>query len=183
MERQEVLVDRLSPRPLSRRRSAERLGELYATHAQGAFRVAYLLTRDKDAAADIVQDAFVRLLGRFWDLRDRDAFDAYLRRTVVNLTVDRIRKLRRERARNEREWAIASRDSGGLPDVESREAIGRALQGLPPRQQAALVLRFYEDLSEHQIADVLRCSVAAAKGLISRGLRSLQEQIGGEEWT
>jgi RNA polymerase sigma factor (sigma-70 family) len=183
MQRQEALVDQLSPRTVGRPRSVERLGELYATHAPRAFRVAYLLTGDKDASADIVQDAFVRLLGRFADLRNRDAFGAYLRRIVVSLTIDRMRKLRAERAGNERERAMAPRESGSLPDMESRDAIGRALRGLPPRQQAALVLRFYEDLTEHQIADALRCSVPAAKGLISRGLRSLEDRLGGEEWT
>ena len=167
-------------RPLAQMRSEHRFSDLYTAHAPDAFRLAYLLTRDRDAAADIVQDAFIRLLGRFADLRDRGAFAAYLRRTVINLATDRGRRLRAERARDERHRAIASREPGGFPDVETQETIGRALRSLPPRQQAVLVLRYVEDLSERQIAEAMRCSVSAVKGLTSRGLRSLEQQLEGE---
>src|SRR5688500_9280891 len=59
---------------------------LYARHAPDAARLAYLLTGDRALAEDIVQDAFVKMFGRFRDLRHPDAFGAYLRKTVVNLT-------------------------------------------------------------------------------------------------
>src|SRR5437016_11762255 len=79
-----------------------RLGELYVRHADDAVRLAYLLTGDRALAEDLVQDAFVRLAGRLVHLRDPDAFDAYLRRTVVNLSNSYFRRRKVERAYLER---------------------------------------------------------------------------------
>src|SRR6266513_2514152 len=75
-----------------------RLGELYLRHVDDAVRLAFLLTGDSALAEDIVQDAFVRLAGRLVHLRDPDAFHAYLRRTVVNLSNSYFRRKRVERA-------------------------------------------------------------------------------------
>src|SRR6266566_9470783 len=69
-----------------------RLGTLYGRHAPGAVRLAYLLTGDPALAEDLVQDAFVKLAGRLAHLRDPEAFDAYLRRTVVNLANSHFRR-------------------------------------------------------------------------------------------
>jgi RNA polymerase sigma factor (sigma-70 family) len=67
------------------------------------------------------------------------------------------------------------------PDVGAREDLWRALGTLPARQRAALVLRYYEDLSERETADVLGCSVAAVKSLVARGGEALRERIEGED--
>src|SRR3954447_9659168 len=75
-----------------------RLGVLYLRHADGAVRLAYLLTGDMTLAEDVVQDAFVRLAGRLVHLRDPGAFEAYLRRTVVNLSRSHFRRRYVERA-------------------------------------------------------------------------------------
>src|SRR5437588_10602578 len=74
-----------------------RIGELYLRHADAAVRLAYLLTGDLALAEDLAQDAFVRLAGRLVHLRDPDAFSAYLRRTVVNLSRSHFRRKRVER--------------------------------------------------------------------------------------
>src|SRR6266702_3303813 len=79
-----------------------RLGELYRRHADRAIRLAYLLTGDRALAEDLVQDAFVKLAGRLAHLRDPGAFDAYLRRTVVNLANSHLRRKRLERTYLER---------------------------------------------------------------------------------
>src|SRR5437763_10570377 len=79
-----------------------RLGELYLLHADAAVRLGYLLTGDRALAEDLVQDAFVRLAGRLVHLRDPGAFDAYLRRTVVNLSRSHFRRKKVERAYLER---------------------------------------------------------------------------------
>ena len=157
----------------------ERLEELYVRHAPAALRLAYFLTGDRELAEDLVQDAFVRLAGRFRHLRLPDAFDAYLRRTIVNLFTSHLRHLRIERnaAGQRSDVERVQRDA----DVAERDAMWTALRQLPPRQRAAIVLRYYEDLSERETADVLRCSLGAAKQLVSRGLASLRERIGDGE--
>lgn len=80
-----------------------RLAALYEAHAPEAARLAYLLTGDRALAEDVVHQAFVRLLGRFRDLRHPEAFRAYLRTTVVNMTRSHFRRRRVERAYVERE--------------------------------------------------------------------------------
>ncbi len=156
-----------------------RLAELYMSYSDGAVRLAYLLTGDRSLAEDLVQDAFVKLAGRFTDLRDPGAFEAYLRKTVVNLARMHFRRKRVERAYLDRERRQPRRNAA-LPDVAAHEEMKRALLSLPPRQRAALVLRYYEDLSEGQIADILRCRPGTVRSLLSRGAVGLRAHIGGE---
>jgi hypothetical protein len=90
------------------RQRSGRLAELYAEHAPRAGRLAYLLVGDRDVAEGIVQEAFVRVAGRLWTLRNPDAFDAYLRQTVLNLARGHMRRLRLQRAyldRHHRQYA------------------------------------------------------------------------------
>jgi RNA polymerase sigma-70 factor (sigma-E family) len=156
------------------------LADLYRRHVPAANRLAYLLTGDRSHAEDLVHDAFVRCVGRFGHLRAHEAFDAYLRRTMVNLHASRLRRLRVEREWLSRETGRVSATSG-LPDIAGRQDMWRRLQGLPPRQRAVLVLRYYEDLSERETADTLRCSVAAVKSLTARATAALREGIRGED--
>jgi len=158
---------------------AGRLAELYLRHSDGAVRLAYLLTGDSSLAEDLVQDAFVKLAGRFADLRDPGAFEAYLRKTVVNLARMHFRRKRVERAYLDRERR-EPRPSAALPDVAGYEQMKRALLFLPHRQRAALVLRYYEDLSEARIAEVLRCRPGTVKSLLSRGIAGLRPRLGGD---
>ena len=172
--------DSTSPREETVKRGEERLADLYWQNAGEAARLAFLLTGDRHAAEDIVQEAFVRLFGRFQDVRNRHAFHNYLRRTVVNLSHDRFRRLRLERHHASREADTSSTQLGFASEVEDRELIRHALRSLPHRQRAALVLRFYLDLSEQETADVLRCSVAAVKSLVSRATTSIKQRTRGE---
>jgi RNA polymerase sigma-70 factor (sigma-E family) len=160
-----------------------RLEELYARHAPDAVRLAYLLTGDAPLAQDLVQEAFVRLGGRLVHLRRPEAFGAYLRQTVVNLSRMHFRRRRVERAAMEREAGLA-REGPGEPDVAGRDAVRRALLQLPERQRAAVVLRFYEDLSDRQAADVLRCRPGTVASLVYRAMQRLRADLGpdtGEE--
>jgi RNA polymerase sigma-70 factor (sigma-E family) len=154
-----------------------RLGELYRRHAPDAARLAYLLTGDRALAEDLVQDAFVKMFGRFRDLRNPDAFGAYLRRTVVNLSRSHFRRVRVARRYLEREAAAPRR---GVPDVAARQEMWEELLDLPERQRTAIVLRFYEDLSEAETADAMQCPVGTVKSLVSRGVARLREQMRGE---
>lgn len=154
-----------------------RLEELYDLHAPGATRLAFLMTGDKQLAEDLTQEAFIKLAGRWQDLRNPDAFQAYLRRTIVNLCTSYFRRLRLERAYVEREQQRVARTQTTMPDVEGRDEILRGLRKLPPRQRAAIVLRYYGDLSEQQTAEALGVSVGAVKSLVSRGMDRLREHI------
>src|SRR5438876_4206760 len=150
-----------------------RLGDLYLRHADAAVRLAYLLTGDRALAEDLVQDAFVKLAGRLVHLRDPGAFDAYLRRTVVNLTNSRFRRKRLERAYLKRErGSVRSEES--MPDSGTRDELWEAMGRLTPRQRAAIVLRFYEDLSEQRVAEILNCRPGTVNSLVSRGLSVLR---------
>jgi RNA polymerase sigma-70 factor (sigma-E family) len=158
------------------------LAELYVRHVPAANRLAFLLTGDRGIAEDLVHDAFVRCVGRFGHLRAHEAFDAYLRRTIVNLHTSRLRRVRVEREFLAKEAARVERGaSGTMPDVATREDLWQRLRALPPRQRAVLVLRYYEDLSERETADAMRCSVAAVKSLTARATTALREGIGSED--
>ena len=157
---------------------ADRLGRLYSDHAPGGLRLALLLTGDRELAEDLIQDAFVRIVGRFRHLRIRYSFASYLNRTIVNLARDKGRRLQIERRQLERERVAASA-SPAESDLGTRQHVVSALMTLPARQRAAMVLRYYQDLSEQQVADVLDLSLPATKSLISRGMESLRKIIGG----
>jgi RNA polymerase sigma-70 factor (sigma-E family) len=153
------------------------LGDLYVRHAPEGIRVAFLLTGDRALAEDLVQEAFARLVGRMRHLREPDAFGAYLRRTIVNLGTSHFRHRRVERAYLERlAWR---REVETNPNAELDEAMHDALLRLPERQRAAIVLRFYEDLSDVQTAEVLRCSPGTARSLVSRGMKTLRAELEG----
>lgn len=161
------------------RRADQRLSDLYWRHADDGVRLAFLLTGDRHAAEDIVQDAFVRLFSRFQDLRKPESFGVYLRRTIVNLSRDRFRRLRLERDHLARQ-ADTSASADVASPVEDREVIRSVLRSLPHRQRAAVVLRFYVDLSEQDTAEVLQCSVPAVKSLVSRATASFGKDTRSE---
>jgi RNA polymerase sigma factor (sigma-70 family) len=153
------------------------LEELYARHATAALRLAYLLTGDRSLADDVVQDAFVRLAGRLLHVRDPGGFHAYLRVTVVNLVRAHSRRARIEHRFLERRTVEAV---AVLPDVTQRESLRVALMALPVRQRTALILRFFEDLSEAETAALMRCRPGTVKSLVSRGKEALRSVIGDE---
>ena len=155
-----------------------RLADLYARHADGAMRLAYLITGDRHLAEDLVQDAFVKLAGRLLHLRDPGAFEAYLRRTVVNLANSHFRRRKVEQRYVEREGVLPSVHAEG-PDVGTRDAARAALLTLPVRQRTAIVLRYYEDLSEAQTAELMGCRPGTVKSLTSRGMDKLRPLMVG----
>jgi RNA polymerase sigma-70 factor (sigma-E family) len=159
-----------------------RIGQLYLEHADSAVRLAYLLTGDPGLAEDLVQDAFVRLAGRLMHIRNEGAFEAYLRTTVVNLSRSYFRRKQVERNYLERTRSTA-KPVAGWPDssLEERDELWTALRKLSPRQRAAVVLRYYEDLSEAQVAEILKCRPGTVKSLVSRGLDTLRTEIRGDD--
>jgi RNA polymerase sigma-70 factor (sigma-E family) len=159
--------------------SGGRMEELYRAHAGDALRLAYLMTGDRSLAEDLAQDAFVKVFGRFHDLRSPDAFWWYLRRTIVNLS----RSHFRHRA-VERSWlSKQSADEAAplAPDVGERDRMRRALLMLRPEQRAAIVLRYYEDMSEVDTAEALGVAVGTIKSMVSRGMDRLREELSRDD--
>ena len=161
-------------RPLPR----DRLSELYERHADDATRLAYLLTGDRELARDLAQDAFVKVAGRFGSLRGEDGFARYLRSTIFNLVRSHFRHLKVERRHLLRQSAQSAALSP--PGVELRHDLMERLMQLPVRQRAAVVFRYYGDLSEQATADAMQCSVAAVRSLTFRALASLRVSIDKE---
>jgi len=157
------------------------LEELYVRHAPAGYRLALLLTGDRALAEDILQDAFVRVVGRFGHLRGAASFDAYLRRTIVNLTKNTWRRRALERKHADG-WITPLDDIAPADDaVVERLDVLRMLASLSERQRTAIVLRFYEDLAEDEIAAIMLCPAGTVRSLISRGVAALREEIGGHE--
>lgn len=161
--------------------SRGRAADLYQQHAANAIQLAYLLTGNRHLAEDLAQDAFVRLFGRFQEIRKPEAFPFYLRRTVVNLSRDHFRRLQREQGFLHRQRGFDSAEDNQLSRVEVHDELLHALQALPSRQRAAVVLRFCESLSEYETAEVLGTSVGAVNSLVARGLAALRKQVRGED--
>lgn len=161
-------------RPRAERSDGGRLEELFRVHAPEATRLAFLLTGERALAEDLVQDAFVKLLGRFRDLRNPDAFWWYLRRTIVNLSRSQFRRRKVERA-----WLASQRPEAAAlgPDLGERDRMRRALMTLRPEQRAAIVLRYYEDLSEADTAEALGIPIGTVKSTVSRGMDRLREEL------
>ena len=164
--------------PVSTERATGGLEELYEQHVDDALHLATLLTGDRALAEDLVQDAFVKVLGRFHDLRSRDAFWWYLRRTIVNLSNSHLRRRRVERAWLERQRPEAAAPAS--PSIEERDRVMTALMTLRPEQRAAVVLRYYEDLSEADTAEALGRPVGTVKSMVSRGMDRLREELGDD---
>jgi RNA polymerase sigma factor (sigma-70 family) len=155
------------------------LGELYERHVGRAVSLARLLTGDPQLSEDLAHDAFLRVAGRFGTLRDPATFETYLQRTVVNLCRARFRRLRVERAFMSRGATATVAPNPYSP--EDRDEVWSAILRLPYRQRAAIVLRFYEDLSEQQSGEILRCSPRAVNALVSGAMASLRDQLTEEE--
>jgi RNA polymerase sigma-70 factor (sigma-E family) len=161
----------------ARQGSDEVVGALYSAHYQSLVRLAVILVCDAATAEEVVQDAFVAMHGAWRRLRDSDKALCYLRQSVVN----RSRSVLRHRAaggKSARNPAADAPDAGqGAITLLERPAVAAALQALPARQREALVLRYYADLPEAQIASAMGISRAAVKGHTACGLSALRSVL------
>jgi RNA polymerase sigma-70 factor (sigma-E family) len=155
---------------------SSKLAELYERHVPDAVRLAFLLTGDRETARDLAHEAFTRVVGRLAHLRNPDSFGPYLRRAVVNLSRNHFRGRARERAFVEPGLVSDPAPSAELA-VTDRAALRESLLALPERQRAAIVLRFYLDLSDGQAADALGCRPGTVRSLIWRGMQTLRASM------
>jgi RNA polymerase sigma-70 factor (sigma-E family) len=152
---------------------SDELAELYAAHRLALVRMAVLLVDHRAEAEDVVHDAFASVLGR--TLRDPDAVLGYLRTAVVNGCRSTLR-----RRRTARVYARPTDPGPATPDeravlAEDHREVLAALDTLPPRQREVLVLRYWSELSEAEIAETLGVSRGTVKSTASRALDALEK--------
>jgi RNA polymerase sigma-70 factor (sigma-E family) len=134
--------------------------------------LAILLTRDRPAAEDLLQATLLKLWRSWPKVAAADDVSAYARRVMVNTAIS----LRRRQWW--REITVDHLPEGsvpaGQPIVDDRDWLTRAIRALPPRQQAAVVLRYFYDLDDTAVADVMGCSVSTVRSQMSRALQRLR---------
>ena len=147
---------------------------IYSEHYRSLVRLAAFLVRDNATAEEVVQDSFVAMHGAWRRLRDTDKALSYLRQSVVN----RSRSVLRHRMVVDKNTPkpppdMPSAEHGAIIQLE-RSAVVSALRALPDRQREALVLRYYGDLSEAQIASMMGISRGAVKSHTARAMAALR---------
>jgi RNA polymerase sigma factor (sigma-70 family) len=158
-----VTIDPLiHPRPIGE----GELAELYRRHARRLVGLATAVTLDRSVADELVHDAFAGLAPHLSDVRDPVA---YLQRSVVNLGIRVVR--RRERARS---LPVGPIEHPSIPEVDE---LWPLVSALPVRQRAVVVLRFWEDLTQDRIAEVLGIPVGSVKSTLHRALKTIKEQL------
>jgi RNA polymerase sigma-70 factor (sigma-E family) len=161
--------------------AADRDAEFHAyvtARSPALLRTAYLLTGDRGLGEDLLQTVLAKVYVGWPRIRDKGALDAYVRQAMATTQTSWWR----------RRWR-GERPTGDLPDhardsvaadPAERDWMWRHLATLPARQRAVLVLRYYEDLSEGEIARVLGCSTGTVKSQASRALAGLRARIAEE---
>lgn len=155
--------------------SEDEFREFVVARSPALLATAYLLTGDRGTAEDLLQVTLLKAYRHWARVRTAGSPEAYVRRVLAN---QRIAWWRRKRV------AESSRPLPDLPGrdsataaVDQRDELWRALHQLPPRTRAVLVLRYWEDRSEADTAEILGCSVGSVKSQASRGLRRLRDVL------
>lgn len=146
--------------------------DFYSARFDVARRTAYALCGDWLEAEELAQHSFVRLYAKWPRVAGGNA-EGYLRTILVRLFLD-TRRRGRAKERLVAETPERPEHSRDLARVDEQQSLLAALQGVPPRQRATLVLRIVHDLPVEQVAQVLRCSAGTVKSQLSRGLRALR---------
>jgi RNA polymerase sigma-70 factor (sigma-E family) len=153
------------------------VGQLYQAHAVTLVRMANLLIRDRTGAEDIVQDAFIGLYRALPRLRDHDQLLPYLRTAVINGSRSALRQRRRTALRVLPHEAAESSAESAVLLSEERRAVFAAMGRLPRRSREVLVLRYYLDLPDHQIAATLGVSRGTVSSTASRAVAALAREL------
>jgi RNA polymerase sigma-70 factor (sigma-E family) len=167
---------------LGRREQRRRFERLVTEATAGLRRTAYLMTWDAQEADDLVQVTWTAVARQWPRVSRMDSPLAYARRVLTNVAIDG--RVGRERRRQEvplsavdgREPPDAAADQA-LRTVDDQQELRRALSLLTTRQRAVLVLRYWDDLPEHDVAEILGCSVGTVKSTASRALAQLRSSL------
>ena len=157
-------------------RDAVAFSELVATRSAALVRTAYLVVGDHQLAQDLVQEALVKTYVAWPRLRDVSKAEAYARRSIVTTAIS----WRRRRSFHARPAQTIPEQAqpDGTDAIATHDVMWAELGALPPRQRAAIVLRYYEDLSEAETAQVMGCAVGTVKSQVSTGLQRLRRRLG-----
>jgi RNA polymerase sigma-70 factor (sigma-E family) len=155
---------------------AEDFHSFVETRSAALFRGALVLTGSREAAEELVQETLERTCRRWRTIAAKDAPDAYVRRIMVNLANDRWQRFRR---------VVPQQDTGDdrpapgddYGRVDARDELVRALQRLPMGMRTVVVLRYFHDLSDAEIAEDLRISPSSVRSQLTRGLERLRAQF------
>ncbi|AQZ67451.1 RNA polymerase ECF-subfamily sigma factor [[Actinomadura] parvosata subsp. kistnae] len=149
--------------------------EFVASRSDSLIRLAYVLTNDQHAAEDLLQTALAKAAGHWRRIRGNP--EAYMRRVMYHEQVGRWRSPRWGRER-----VLEALPDRGVEDrtseVDTRVTLAEALRMLPARKRAVLVLRYYEDLSESEVAKIMGCSVGTVRSQTHQAVARLRELVG-----
>jgi RNA polymerase sigma-70 factor (sigma-E family) len=143
-----------------------------ASRSRSLLRTAYLLTGNAADAEDLVQSALAKTYLAWDRIQDRGAIDGYVRRAMVNTHISWWRRRRVEEFPTDELPDQAVADHAGSSDLQ--ETLRKAIDRLPQRMRAAVMLRFYEDMTEAEVADVLGVSLGTVKSTVSRAVAKLR---------
>lgn len=162
--------------------------ELVRRHEKFLMKVVVRMTRDLDAAEDIVQESFIKAFRRLHLFEGRSSFRSWLYQIALNTTRNRFRKINRESVGTDHlDIAIEGESESRMIAVDVRSVIQKEVDKLPERQRTALSLRVFEDLSFKEIADIMQCPYDTAKANYRHALLKLKERLEGnlmlKTWT
>ncbi|MEU8432336.1 SigE family RNA polymerase sigma factor [Streptomyces sp. NPDC029216] len=154
--------------------TVDHLTETYQAHYRSLLGLAALLLDDTASCEDVVQEAFIRVHSARNRVRDRDKTLAYLRQTVVNLSRSALRRrILGLKLLSKPMPDMASAEEGAYDQLE-RDDLIKAMRGLQRRQREVLVLRYFADMTEAQVAETLGISLGSVKAYGSRGIAALR---------
>lgn len=159
---------------MTARRTDAAFTEYVAARGPWLRKVAFLLCQDWHRADDLVQNSIIKLYARWPQAEKIQNMDGYARKVVINTFLAEQRSPWWRRAVP---WHEQQRAQQGAPDLDAALDLAAALAALPPRQRAAIVLRYYCDLSVDETASVLSCSPGTVKSQTSRGIESLRRNL------
>lgn len=158
------------------RRDSAAFADFAAARAGALYRAAYLMVGDHALAEDLVQEALTKTYVAWRRLHDRANAEAYARKAITTTAITWWRRRAwHEKPRDDVPEVAVDDHSDG---VTEHDAMWSELQALPPRQRAAIVLRYYEDLTERETAEAMGCSIGTVKSQVFTGLEKLRARLG-----
>ena len=155
-----------------------RFREFVGARSKALLQTAYLLTGDWEYSRDLVQGALASLARRWGQLADPERAEAYARKAVYHAHIDRTRRLAWRRERSTASVPDTPVPGGDPADaVVNREEVLAALRRLPPRQRAVVVLRYFEDRSDDEIAEVLGITAGTVRSQHHKALKALRVTV------